>query len=127
MNKILLAVGVALLLIIISFFFSKPSMNRLLSSNEFITKYKSIPEAVLLDVRTPQEFYSGSISGAINVDFENPNFENEVQKLDHSKPYFVYCRSGNRSSGSVIVMKKNGFKDVYELQDGIVSAPELLK
>jgi rhodanese-related sulfurtransferase len=81
----------------------------------------------LLDVRTPAEFDAGHIQGAINVDFENVNFQSEVKKLDVSKTYFVYCRSGNRSSQSVVIMRNSGIKNIYDLQGGISNAPELLK
>ncbi|HEY5588920.1 MAG TPA: rhodanese-like domain-containing protein [Candidatus Paceibacterota bacterium] len=107
--------------------FSPTSAGGLLSSSDFITKYKSTPDAVLVDVRTPAEFDAGHIQGAINVDYENINFESYVKKLDVSKTYFVYCRSGNRSSKSIVIMKNNGIKSAYELQGGISNTPELLK
>lgn len=107
--------------------FSPTSAGGLLSSSDFISKYKSTPNAVLLDVRTPAEFDASHIQEAINVDYENVNFESEVKKLDPSKQYFIYCRSGNRSSKSNVIMKNNGIKDIYELQNGISNAPELLK
>lgn len=107
--------------------FSPTSASWLLSSQDFISKYESTPNAVLVDVRTPAEFDAGHIKGAINVDYENTNFDSEVKKLDISKPYFIYCRSGNRSSKSVLIMKNSGIKNIYDLQGGISNAPELLK
>lgn len=106
--------------------FSPTSASGLLSSKDFISKYKSTKDAVLVDVRTPAEFNVSHIPSAINVDYENANFESEVKKLDSSKTYFVYCRSGNRSSKSVVIMKNNGIKNIYDLQGGISNAPELL-
>lgn len=55
------------------------------------------PGAVLLDVRTPEEFYTSRLKGAVNVDFLRDDFEAEVDKLDPRKRYFIYCSSGNRS------------------------------
>lgn len=107
--------------------FSPTSASGLLSSQNFISKYESTPNAVLIDVRTPAEFNAGHIQGAINVDYENTNFESEVKKLDASKTYFIYCRSGNRSSKSMVIMKNSGIKNIYDLQGGISIAPELLK
>ncbi|MFA6386408.1 MAG: rhodanese-like domain-containing protein [Candidatus Paceibacterota bacterium] len=107
--------------------FSPTSAGGLLSSSDFISKYKSTPNAVLVDVRTPAEFDASHIQGAINVDYENANFGSEVKKLDASKTYFVYCRSGNRSSKSIVIMKDNRIKNIYDLQGGISNAPELLK
>lgn len=106
---------------------SASSSSGLLSSKDFIEKYKSTPGAVLVDVRTPAEFEAGNIPGSINIDFENSNFESEVKKLDTSKTYFIYCRSGNRSSKALPTMQRNGIKNIYDLQGGISNAPQLLK
>lgn len=97
-----------------------------LSSSNFISKYESTPGAVILDVRTSYEFDAGHIVNAKNLDFEDPNFKNEVKKLDKNTVYFVYCRSGNRSSQAVTIMKNNGIKKIYELQGGINAAPSLI-
>jgi len=56
------------------------------------------PEYVLLDVRTPAEYSSGHLNGATMLDFHAPDFDQQVAKLDQSKTYLVYCRTGNRSS-----------------------------
>lgn len=74
--------------------------------------YALTVDSVILDVRTPDEYMSGHIKGAINIDFYAPDFQNQVDKLDKDKDYKVYCRSGNRSGQSVNLMKKLGFKNV---------------
>ena len=79
-----------------------------LNVNEFANKVNDT-SVVVLDVRTPGEFQSGHIQGAINVDYEGLNFEGEVNKLDKAKTYAVYCRSGRRSGLATEVMAKNGF------------------
>ncbi len=98
-----------------------------LTGKDFIEKYTSTPDALLLDVRTPEEFSVGHIQSAINIDFQNQSFISEIKKLDNSKTYFVYCRSGNRSGKAISLMKEHGFTNIYELQGGILSSPELLK
>ena len=75
---------------------------------------------VVLDVRTPGEFQEGHIKNAINVDFEGANFEGEVTKLDKTKTYAVYCRSGRRSGLATEVMAKNGFNSIFKLNGGII-------
>lgn len=75
---------------------------------------------VILDVRTPGEFKSGYIPGAINIDIYAADFQTQVQKLDKSKTYLVYCRSGARSSNAGNFMVTNGFKEVYNLQGGMM-------
>ena len=77
------------------------------------------PDFVVLDVRTPQEFQSGHIKGAINLDFYAPDFPQQLDKLDKTKTYVVYCRSGNRSGKTVQLMKRLGFQRVYDVQGGI--------
>lgn len=77
-------------------------------------------DVVILDVRTPGEFKSGYIPGAINIDIYAADFQTQVQKLDKSKTYLVYCRSGARSSNAGNFMVTNGFKEVYNLQGGMM-------
>lgn len=75
----------------------------------------------IIDVRTPAEYATGYINNAINIDFYNPNFEAEIKKLDKTKPVYIYCKAGGRSSEAVNIFMKNGFKNVYELKGGIMS------
>lgn len=75
---------------------------------------------VLLDVRTPAEFASGHISGATNIDFESGTFASDIIKLDKSRSYAVYCRSGNRSGQATALMAKDGFKSIFNLNGGII-------
>ncbi len=74
---------------------------------------------VLLDVRTPAEFASGHIAGATNIDFESGTFASDIQKIDKTKSYAVYCRSGNRSAQATAIMAKDGFKSIFNLDGGI--------
>ena len=76
-------------------------------------------DAVLIDVRKPEEFSEGIISGADNIDFTAPDFTNKIAGLDRSKPYFVYCKSGKRSANAVSQMKEMGFKNLYTLDGGL--------
>lgn len=102
------------------------SLVQTVKSSEFINLLADNSNAILLDVRTQEEYNSGHINGAINIDFRGADFVSEIQKLDKSKTYFVYCRSGNRSADAVQIMKENGINNIVELDGGIVSAPELL-
>lgn len=102
--------------------FSGPSSSTELQSGAlFLGAYQKAPDGVLIDVRTPGEYATGHISGAINVDFENPNFTAAIRTLDMTKPYFVYCRSGNRSRQAVALMKQAGFTQITELRGGIAA------
>jgi rhodanese-related sulfurtransferase len=75
----------------------------------------------ILDVRTPGETASGIIPGAIEMDISAANFPSSLDDLDKSKPVLVYCRSGNRSGQAMRQMSAMGFKEVYNLNGGIMA------
>jgi rhodanese-related sulfurtransferase len=77
------------------------------------------PGAVLLDVRTAEEYEEGHLAQARNVDYKRDDFRRQVGKLDKSKPYFVYCKAGVRSEKAADIMKELGFRQVYTLDGGI--------
>ena len=52
----------------------------------------------LVDVRTPSEYLEGHVPNAQNIDFWDANFDENIEKLDKSKPIIVYCKSGGRSA-----------------------------
>lgn len=79
------------------------------------------PHLVVLDVRTPEEFGSERITGATNIDYYAPDFAARLDELDKERPYFVYCRTGNRSAMTIDIMRDLGFTHVYELEGGIAS------
>jgi rhodanese-related sulfurtransferase len=95
--------------------------NEKLSGEEFLKKYNETPNAVMIDVRTPEEFAEGHIKGAINIDFESESFASEIKKLDPELTYFVYCRSGNRSGKAINMMILEDLMNTYELKGGIVA------
>ena len=70
------------------------------------------PDVVLLDVRTPEEFATGHLAGAQNLDFRAPGFREKVAKLDKTKTYVLYCASGNRSGQTNVLMQEAGFDKV---------------
>ena len=74
---------------------------------------------VLLDVRTPEEFAAGHVPGAVNIDVKNPNFEEEIQKLDTKKNYFIYCKSGVRAKLATEKMQEKGLKNAKNFKDGM--------
>ena len=76
---------------------------------------------VILDVRTPTEFTSGHIAGAVDIDLSSATFASDVARLDPKTPYFVYCHSGHRSAQAVALLQQHGFRSIYELQGGIAT------
>ena len=77
-------------------------------------------EFVILDVRTVKEFTQGHIAGAVLFDFRNPDFVNGLKRLDRSKTYLIYCRSGNRSGQTLKLIDSMRFQRVYHLKHGII-------
>ena len=91
-----------------------------LPTSEFSEKIKAIPTAPIVDVRTPEEFSKGHLPNAKNIDWRGNDFDKQVASLDKTKPIFVYCLSGGRSSSAASAMRASGFKEVYELDGGIM-------
>lgn len=78
-------------------------------------------EGTLLDVRTPEEWAEGIIPNAEKINYNGDDFSNQVEKLDKTKPIFIYCRSGGRSTSAAKVLKEKGFTKVYNLDGGITA------
>lgn len=79
-----------------------------------------LKEVVIIDMRTSGEVRAGIIPGAINIDVYDPQFKEKLKKLDKSKKYLIYCRSGARSSSGGNQMIQLGFTDVVNLKRGIM-------
>lgn len=73
----------------------------------------------LVDVRTPEEYNEGYIENAQNIDFYSPTFDEDILKLDKSKPVILYCKSGTRSAKCADKLKEAGFEKIYDLEGGI--------
>jgi rhodanese-related sulfurtransferase len=75
---------------------------------------------VILDVRTKAEFDEGYIANAININVEGNEFLSEISKLDKSKTYAVYCRSGRRSADALAKMTNEQFISLSHLDGGVI-------
>ncbi|WP_370476821.1 rhodanese-like domain-containing protein [Tamlana flava] len=87
-------------------------LNEVLQSNEGMQ---------LVDVRTQEEYQTSHLKNAANFDFYSKSFADSLKTLDKNKPVYVYCRSGGRSGKSVEELKKLGFKEIYDLEGGILN------
>ncbi len=76
-------------------------------------------DGIILDVRTPQEFHSGHIKDATNINFYEDDFAEKLTIVRKNVPIYVYCRSGGRSSKAAITMKELGFAKIYNLIGGM--------
>lgn len=78
----------------------------------------NIKDLIILDVRTPGETDQGIIPNAIVIDYRSSNFDSEIAKLDKSKSYLVYCKSGGRSVSASKKMIDAGFTKVTNMKGG---------
>lgn len=75
---------------------------------------------LILDVRTPNEFYSGHIEGAKLIPLQQLNERINELSAYKDRDIIVYCRSGNRSTVASQILIKNGFKKLHNLRQGIL-------
>lgn len=92
----------------------------LIGAEEFSSAIKSSKKIQLIDVRTPGEFQSGHLPDAKNFDWNGQEFEVQISNLDTSRPVYLYCKSGGRSSAAAQALQEKGF-EVYELEGGILN------
>ena len=89
---------------------------------EEFDKLRADKKNVVLDVRTAKEFASGHIAGAVNIDWNGPDFEKQVAALDKSKTYLVHCAVGGRSAKACALMNgKLKFTGCYNLEGGMTA------
>ena len=86
----------------------------------FSSYYKNKSSKILIDVRTPEEFKNGQAIEAINIDFYNENFENNLLKISKNKEIYLYCRSGRRSGIASQFLIENGYRNVYNIDGGTI-------
>ena len=113
----------SIVLLLTSCMYIRPKQNSMsdLSQNEWAQALTEQQQAVVLDVRTQEEFESGYIPKAINIDIQmGTSFIDEINSLDKTKSYYVYCRSGARSSQAVQLMRELGFNNTFNLLGGIL-------
>lgn len=90
-----------------------------LSQSEWTKQLEKDSNAVVLDVRTQEEVDEGVIPNAIHIDiFKGQGFIYEVEALDKTKNYYVYCKAGSRSAQACAVMNQLGFNTTYNLIGG---------
>ena len=78
-------------------------------------------EYILVDVRTPNEYDTGYIQEAINIDFYSDSFDKNILSLEKGSKIILYCRTNNRSSKTANMLIENGYNDVNVIEGGIAS------
>lgn len=91
-----------------------------LTQDQWAESLKNDESAQIIDVRTEEEYIEGYIPEAKNLDIHGgQEFIDEINKLDKSKSFYVYCRSGARSAQACAIMNQQGFDNAYNLMGGI--------
>lgn len=93
----------------------------LYSANEFDSLIKNNNNAVLIDVRTGDEFSKGHLEHALNLDWKGAEFQKQLEVIDKNQTILVYCLSGGRSSQAATAMREKGYTNVLELDGGIMA------
>jgi len=96
------------------------SISNLVSAKDFNQMIKNDRSAIIIDVRTPEEFNKGHLRNSLNVNWFDENFDENLNIFNKDLPVFVYCLSGGRSSKANEKIQSLGFKNVYELDGGIL-------
>jgi len=79
------------------------------------------PKAILLDVRTQQEYDQGALPGARHFNYLDYGFLDQLEQLDKEATYLVYCRTGRRSIRTCTLMQNGGFRHVFNLDGGLLA------
>jgi len=89
-----------------------------ISTKEFM-EYIHDPKAIVIDVRTPEEYEKGSIANAKNINIRSDDFVNDVSsKAEKNKSLYVFCQSGGRSAKACKLLIDAGYQNVYNLNGG---------
>ncbi len=92
-----------------------------LSQQDWASQLQADTNAVILDVRTEDECNEGIIPNAVMIDiYKGQGFIYELEALDKSKNYYVYCKAGGRSSQACDIMGQLGFPNTYNLMGGFM-------
>ncbi|MDQ7040161.1 MAG: rhodanese-like domain-containing protein [Rhodothermus sp.] len=86
-----------------------------LSAEDFVAHHA--PNAIVIDVRTPEEFAQGHLKGALNINVLAADFREQIQALDldPNTPVYLYCRSGRRSQRAAEILREMGFRQLYNI------------
>jgi rhodanese-related sulfurtransferase len=106
------------LFLIFSCSFLTPEINFISSSD-----LNELEEAeyILIDVRTTDEYQSGFIQNAINIDYYSEMFNSDILSFEKDSKIILYCRTNNRSAKSANLLLDNGYRDINVIEGGITS------
>lgn len=84
----------------------------------FKAKIQALTNEQIIDVRTPAEFQAGALENAVNINYYDKNYQDQINQLDKTRPVMLYCKSGGRSGKTLAMLKDMGFKEAYDMIGG---------
>ncbi len=82
--------------------------------NQGVEEYRAVPQAILLDVRTPEEYGGGHVPGSRNLPLQQIEKITAIAEKKET-PLFVYCQSGARSRQAVSLLQRMGYENVNDI------------
>ena len=101
MNRI----AILSLILVFSCDFLDPPVINFISDSDLIEMQEI--DYIIIDVRTSDEFSSGYIKNAMNLDFYSETFQNDILSIDKNLPVVLYCRTNNRSTKTANILKES--------------------
>jgi rhodanese-related sulfurtransferase len=95
-------------------------MNYINIDNDKLKEMIKDEKSLLIDIRTEEEFEEGSIDGAINIPLQHLMYDIDDIIDYKDKNIIIYCRSGHRSITACNLLELEGFKNIYNLEKGII-------
>lgn len=93
--------------------------NKEISYKKLQDMIKKDPSAILIDVRSKQEYEEGHLEGSINIPVYDIENSAKIKLKDKTKTIILYCASGHRSKSAKEILEKLGYENVYHLKNGL--------
>ncbi len=97
-----------------------PVVNQTVAVDEYEKKMNELHDMQLVDVRTTEEYTAGHLKNARNINIDAKDFDEQIASLNKTRPVFVYCKAGSRSARAAEKMKEQGFKQIYNMEGGLM-------
>lgn len=123
MSRIITALILSLFIFSCSSQTPDSSTVEIINAEKFKKALDSDPNAIILDVRTPEEFNAGHIENAINIDIFSSDFKQKIEQLPKDKTVLVYCAKGGRSNKAAMALKELNFPVIFDLSGGYSAWP----
>lgn len=127
MNPLIRVLTSALLIAVVAFCSSQSSTEGPVNNIDVVTARDLVAQdetVIVLDVRTPEEYGTGHIQEAVNINIAEADFSERVSKLDRDKTYIVHCSANvknGRTAKSLEIMSSLGFEKLLNMEGGIAA------